>query len=69
MTDQLTYRHDSTDIACVVEALTYTQCPAYRGDGACESGCRSEPYCQTGEPTEGWIGYALDLLIGQEEPA
>lgn len=58
---------DPIAIERAVEALTYTQCPAYRGDGACQSGCHSEPYCQTGEPTGGWVCYALNLLTGEAD--
>lgn len=29
-------------------------CPFYRGTGTCNSGCRDEPNCQTGEPMQGW---------------
>lgn len=58
---------DSHDVALALEALTYTQCPAYKDNGVCESGCRSEPYCQTGEPTEGWIPYAINCLTGEDD--
>lgn len=58
---------DSHDVALALEALVYTQCPAYDGKGVCQSGCHSEPYCQTGEPTEGWIPYAIALLAGEED--
>ncbi len=50
------------DMDLAVEALCFLQCPAYRGDGVCQSGCSQEPACQVDEPSEGWLQSAINLL-------
>lgn len=32
----------------------YSDCPAYRSDGVCRTGCWTEPICQVNEPQGGW---------------
>jgi hypothetical protein len=54
----------SEDVQLAVEALAMTQCPAYHANGVCQTRCWEEPMCEVDEPTEGWIQYAIDLLIG-----
>lgn len=49
-------------ISEALENLSMTRCPAYKDDGACDRGCRTEPSCQTDEPLEGWIGAAIKAL-------
>lgn len=43
------------DIQEVYVALSMYACPWYQGYGICESGCSSEPQCQTCEPEGGWL--------------
>jgi hypothetical protein len=35
-------------------ARTMLNCPYYRDEGVCVTGCQSEPYCVTGQPKGGW---------------
>ena len=37
-------------------------CPYYRGEGTCQSGCSSEPSCITDRPEEGWPSERARLL-------
>ena len=43
-------------------AKTMLACPWYRGEGSCVNGCTTEPYCETGCPSEGWF------VIAEAEP-
>lgn len=51
-----------TEIEQALEALCNTQCPAFRSEGTCQSGCHQEPSCQVDQPTEGWEKAAIDIL-------
>lgn len=61
------YLTDPTDyemvrmVAEVVETRTFTppeldlsDCPYFKGTGACVHGCRDEPSCRTDRPADGW---------------
>lgn len=42
----------------VGEALSMLSCPAYDGEGKCQSGCYQEPACITDQPHGGWLAMA-----------
>jgi hypothetical protein len=48
----------------VAHARAMIACPWYRGTGICNTGCYSEPACETDRPTEGW-----EVVAGMEAAA
>lgn len=46
--------HNDPASTCI--ATSYLTCPYSRGvpGGRCLNGCRDEPWCQNGEPEDGW---------------
>lgn len=56
-------------IESAVDSLSWTQCPAYKSEGTCISGCHQEPICQTGSPPGGWEAEALQTLAAVLSPA
>lgn len=49
-------------VQIAAEYLSMTRCPYFDHQGACDSGCHSEPACVADQPTEGWAGAALKAL-------
>lgn len=45
-----------------LECLSMTQCPYFKHEGVCDSGCYQEPVCVADQPTEGWVQAAINAL-------
>jgi hypothetical protein len=44
----------TAEILDLDEAVWHASCRFYRGKGTCDSGCWTEPVCQTNEPVTSW---------------
>lgn len=59
---------DGVDVTSAYHALNMLTCPWRLRIGICETGCHSEPACETGATEAGWAN-ELREAVGQAPPS
>lgn len=62
--DELPAEIEGIDWQDAYAALGYLTCPWRLRVGICQSGCSSEPACETGEPEDGWAAEVRRAVEG-----